>query len=130
MLKSLLEPLTTRLCVMTSTTTTTYDPRFRVPGNMQIVGPSLSRKTTWLYRLVRDAPVYFRCEDGSPCYFRKIVYCYSSSWQPIFDRFRALGVHFQPGLPEDVAGLFPTSQERPGLLILDDDFIVYFFLSR
>ena len=103
-----------------TTTTATYDPRFRVPGNMQIVGPSLSGKTTWLYRLVRDAPAYFRREDGSPCYFRKIVYCYGSSWQPIFEHFRALGVHFQPGLPEDVAGLFPTHQERPGLLILDD----------
>ena len=42
------------------------------------------------------------------------------SWQPIFDRFRALGVHFQPGLPEDMASLFPSSQARPGLLILAD----------
>jgi len=97
----------------------TYDPRFRVPGNMQIVGPSLSGKTTWLYRLERDAPVYFRREDGSPCYFQKIVYCYGSSWQPIFNRFRALGVHFQPGLPEDVTSLFSIPQ-RPGLLILDN----------
>ena len=106
---------------MTSTTTTTmYDPRFRVPDNMQIVGPSVSGKTAWLFRLVRDAPAHFQREDGSPCYFRKIVYCYGSSWQPIFDRFRDLGMHFQPGLPEDVAGLFPSSQARPGLLILDD----------
>ena len=48
-----------------------YDPRWRVPGNMQIVGPSLSGKTTWLYRLVRDAPVYFRRADGSPCFLKK-----------------------------------------------------------
>ena len=47
--------------------TTSYDPRFWVLGNMQIVGSSLSRKTTWLYRIVRDAPANFRCEDGSPC---------------------------------------------------------------
>ena len=47
-----------------------YDPRLRVPGNMQIVGPSLSGKTTWLYRLVRDAPVYFRRADGSACFFK------------------------------------------------------------
>lgn len=96
-----------------------YDARFRVPGNMQIVGPSLSGKTTWLYRLVRDAPAYFRRTDGSACYFQKIVYCYGSSWQPIFDRFKALGVVFQRGLPEDVAELFPPSQ-RPGMLIMDD----------
>lgn len=37
------------LRVMT-TTTATYDPRFQVPGNMQVVGPSLSSKTTWLTR--------------------------------------------------------------------------------
>lgn len=98
---------------------TTYDPRFPVPGNMQIVGPSLSGKTTWLYRVVRDVPAYFRHEDGSPCYFRKVVYCYGSSWQPIFDHFRVLGVHFHPGLPEDVTNLFPLPQ-RPGMLILDD----------
>ena len=97
----------------------TYDPRFRVPGNMQIVGPSLSGKTTWLYRLVRDAPVYFRRADGSPCYFQKIVYCYGSSWQPIFDHFQALGVHFHQGLPEEILALFPP-QQRPGMLILDD----------
>ena len=29
-------------------------------------------------------------------------------------------MQFQPGLPEDVAGLFPTSQERPDMLILDN----------
>ena len=57
------------LCVCVMVVTTTYDPQFRVPGNMQIVGPSLSGKTTWLYHLVRDAPVYFQREDGSPCYF-------------------------------------------------------------
>ena len=97
----------------------TYDPRFRVPGNMQIVGPSLSGKTTWLYRLVRDAPVYFRRADGSPCFFQKVVFCYGSTWQPIFDHFQALGVLFHPGLPEDVMDLFPPTQ-RPGMLILDD----------
>lgn len=29
-------------------------------------------------------------------------------------------MHFQPGLPKDVAGLFPTNQKRSCLLILDD----------
>ena len=48
-----------------------YYPRLRVPGNMQIVRPSLRGKTTWLYRLVRDAPVYFRRADGSPCFLKK-----------------------------------------------------------
>lgn len=96
-----------------------YDPRLRVPGNLQIVGPSLSGKTTWLYHLVRDAPTYFRRTDGSPCYFQKIVYCYGSTWQPLFDQFRALGVHFHRGIPDDISELFPPAQ-RPGMLILDD----------
>jgi len=47
------------------------------------------------------------------------VYCYGSTWQPIFDHFQTLGVLFQPGLPEDVMNLFPPLQ-RPGMLILDD----------
>ena len=96
-----------------------YDPRLQVSGNMQIVGPSLSGKTTWLYRLVRDAPVYFRRADGSPCFFKKIVYCYGSHWQPIFEDFQALGVIFHPNLPDDLETLFPP-EARPGMLILDD----------
>lgn len=98
----------------------TYDPRFRAPANMQIVGPSMCGKTTWLYRLVRDAPTYLAREDGSPCLFQKMVYCYGSNWQPIFEDFRDLGVVFYKGLPEgEMTELFPVSQ-RPGLLMLDD----------
>lgn len=98
---------------------TSYDARLQVPANMQIVGPSLSGKTTWLYRLVRDAPIYFRREDGTPCDFKQVVYCYGSPWQPIFERFKTLGVRFHRGLPDDLDTLFPPHQ-RPGLLILDD----------
>lgn len=97
-----------------------YDPRFRVPGNMQIVGPSLSGKTTWLYRLLKDASHYFRLEDGSPCHFQKMLYCYGSSWQPAFHQFQALGVEFHAGLPPlPLSDTFPE-QQRPGLLVLDD----------
>ena len=97
-----------------------YDPRFRVPGNMQIVGPSLSGKTTWLYRLVKEAPHYFRLANGEPCHFQKRLYCYGSSWQPVFTDFETLGVEFHQGLPPlPLSETFPESQ-RPGLLILDD----------
>ena len=41
------------MCVF-SYNMSTYDPRFQVPGNMQIVGPSLSGITTWLHCLVCD----------------------------------------------------------------------------
>ena len=40
-------------------TSKTYDPRFRVPGSMQIVGPTLSEKTTWLSKLIQDAATHF-----------------------------------------------------------------------
>ena len=96
-----------------------YDPRLRVPGNMQIVGPSLSGKTTFLYDLVKDAPCYFRGDDGSPCCFQKMVYCYGSAWQPMFHQFQAMGVQFHEGLPDNVEALFPP-ETRPGLIILDD----------
>lgn len=97
-----------------------YDPRFRVPGNMQIVGPSLSGKTTWLFRLLKDAPQYFRLDNGEPCHFQKRLYCYGSSWQPAFVDFEKLGVEFHQGLPPlPLSETFPESR-RPGLLILDD----------
>ena len=99
----------------------TYDPRFRVPGNMQIVGPSLSGKTTWLYRLIKDASVYFMDQNGDPCLFQKMLYCYGSDWQPgTFDNFKNLGVQFHQGLPPlPLSDAFPPDK-RPGLLILDD----------
>ena len=96
-----------------------YDPRLRVPGNMQIVGPSLSGKTTFFYDLVNDAPCYFRGDDGSPCCFPKIVCYYGSAWQPMFHQFQAMGVQFYEGLPDNVEALFPP-ETRPGLIIMDD----------
>ena len=36
-------------------TSKTYDPCFCVPGSMQIVGPTLSRKTLWLSKLIEAA---------------------------------------------------------------------------
>ena len=107
------------LCVLDMTCYPSYDPRLQVPGKMQIAGPSLCGKTTWLYHLLKDTPVYFRRPDGSPCHFQKMVYCYGSQWQPIFDDFKRLGVVYHQGLPEDLETLFPP-WARPGLLILDD----------
>ena len=50
-------------------TSKTYDPRFRVPGSMQIVGPTLSGKTTWLSKLIQDAATYFRGDTGNSARF-------------------------------------------------------------
>ena len=102
------------------TSTTTYDPRFRVPGNMQIVGPSLSGKNHLAVPPGARRPRLFSARRQQPLLLPKNRLLLRLELATIFDCFRALGVHFQPGLPEDVAGLFPSSQARPGLLILDD----------
>ena len=102
-------------------TSKTYDPRFRVPGSMQIVGPTLSGKTTWLSKLIQDAATYFRDDTGESARFQQALYCYGSSWQPMFTGMQQdMGVTFHPGIPtipwEEV---FPPEQ-RPSLLVLDD----------
>ena len=99
----------------------TCDPRFRVPGSMQNVGPTLSRKTTWLFKLIQDAATHFRDDTGDSARFRQTLYCYGSSWQPMFTKMQQdMGVTFHPGIPtipwEEV---FP-SEQRPSLLVLDD----------
>ena len=86
---------------------------------MQIVGPSFSGKTTFLYDSVKDAPCYFRGDDGSPCWSPKILYCYGSAWQPIFNQFQEMGVQFHEGLPDNMEDLCPP-ETRPGLTIMDD----------
>ena len=50
-------------------TSKAYDPHFRVPGSMQIAGPTLSGKTTWLSKLIQDAVTYCVC-------FGQALYCY------------------------------------------------------
>ena len=102
-------------------TSKTYDARFRVPGSMQIVGPTLSGKTTWLSKLIQDAATYFRDDTGDSARFRQALYCYGSSWQPMFTGMQQdMGVTFHPGIPtipwEEV---FPPEQ-RLSLLVLDD----------
>ena len=40
------------------------------------------------------------------------MYCYSSTWQPIFNHLQALGVLYHPGLPPDVMNLYPHLSNR------------------
>lgn len=42
----------------------TYGPPFDVQGSMQIIGPNLSRKITWLFELIKDEVTYLRDETG------------------------------------------------------------------
>ena len=42
----------------------TYGPPFDVQGSMQIIGPNLSRKITWLFELIKDEVTYLWDETG------------------------------------------------------------------
>ena len=95
----------------------TNDPRFRVPDSMQMVGSTLSGKTTWLSKLIQDAATYFRDGTGDSALLLRLF----DSWQPMFKGMQQdMGVTFHPGIPtipwEEV---FPPEQ-RPTLLVLDD----------
>ena len=63
----------------------------------------------------------FSRNTGDSVRFRQALYCYGSSWQPMFTKMQQdMGVTFHPGIPtipwEEV---FP-SEQRPSLLVLDD----------
>ena len=81
-------------------TSKTYDRRFRVPGEMQIMGLALRGKTTWLFKLIQNAVTYFWVDTGGSVHFHLALYYYSSSWQPMSTRMQQnMGVAFHPGIP-------------------------------
>ena len=54
-------------------TSKTYDPRFHVPGSMQIVGSTMSGKTSnWLSKLIKDGVLYFRDDIGDSVCFHSL----------------------------------------------------------
>lgn len=91
-------------------------PQFYHPAYICISGQSYSGKTHFLLQLLSNVGAYFD-NDGRP--FRKIVYCYGSQWQDIFEKFKAIGVTFHAGLPESFDQLFDKT-EKPCMLIVDD----------
>ena len=91
-------------------------PQFYHPAYICISGQSYSGKTYLLLQLLSNVGAYFD-NDGRP--FRKIVYCYGSQWQDIFEKFQAIGVTFHAGLPESFDQLFDKT-EKPCMLIVDD----------
>ena len=91
-------------------------PQFFHPAYICISGQSYSGKTHFLLQLLSKISAYFDT-DGRP--FKKIVYCYGSQWQDIFEKFQAIGVTFHAGLPESFDQLFEKT-EKPCTLIVDD----------
>ena len=91
----------------------TYNPRWKTPLNVMVVGPALAGKTTFIYRMLRHRNWLM---DRPP---KKIVYY--GAWQPLFDEIHEkFGVQFVEGLPEKPHEYFAKSEDRPGLIILDD----------
>lgn len=91
-----------------------YNPRWKTPLNVMVVGPALAGKTTFIYRLLRHCNWLM---DRPP---KKIVYCYGA-WQPLFEQIRdEFKVQFVKGLPENPYEYFTKPEDRPGLILLDD----------
>ena len=97
-----------------------YDPRFRVPGNMQIIGPTQSSKTTWWSRLLKSEVTYFRDDEGNGVSFQQILYCYGSSCQPLFSNMQNMRITFHKGVSKSHWDEFFPPEQRPSLLVLDD----------
>lgn len=97
------------------------DLRFKLPGNIQLIGPSNCGKTTLLVKMLKRPDWYFTSSDGKK--IKNIIYCYNSAYQPIFDELRAHStarIRFTKGLPtENVEELF-NPNTTPAILVLDD----------
>ena len=91
------------------------DPRIKPPCNIMICGPSQSGKTTFLRNLLKYKQDMFVQPP------KKVVYCYGSQWQPIFNVLeQEHDVDFIQGIPEGDIGQSFQLRDKPGLIILDD----------
>ena len=98
----------------------TYNRRFHVPGSLEIVRPTLSGKTTWLSKLIQDAATHFRDDTGVSARWQAL-YCYGSSWQPMFTRMQQdMDVAFHPGIPTTLGRKCFPWEQHSSLLVLDD----------
>ena len=88
-----------------------FDPRFKTPSNLIVVGPTKSGKTTWVSRMIRERKDLFRHP------LDRVVFCYGE-WQSDFDLLKEEeGVSLVEGLPDD---LYEQFHGQPGMLVLDD----------
>ena len=92
-------------------------PKLTHPSNIGVYGNTGTGKTHFLHSLLSKADTYFSTKSGEN--IKKIVYCYGSVWQPIFDRMVEKGIILHKGLPDNIKFLF-KEDERPGIIILDD----------
>lgn len=107
------------MCGCCSSSSYTMEPiptpflKFQHPFTCIVAAPTKAGKTTFVSRLVRQAP---RMVEPPP---RRILWCYSE-WQSAYDKLPQ--VHFVHGLPDltTLRQQCTTSQSSPTLVILDD----------
>lgn len=97
-------------------------PKFNVPGNMAIYGPSKSGKTHFLKKLLRDRHKLFAFDKEATA-FKKIYYFYGSGYQEVFKEIKfQIGeeIVFREGFPAQELSEMIELENRPALVILDD----------
>lgn len=91
--------------------------QFETPTSIMVCGPTNSGKTTFIKRLLENAPLMFK---EVPSY---IMYCYGSVWQPIFSEMQRSidGIIFHKGVPskEDLVEV-RGDDTRHMICVLDD----------
>ena len=88
--------------------------KFSVPATYVVSDVTLSGKSFWIYKLLKEKECMF---DKYP---EKILYCYSV-WQPLFDKMKnELGVIFHEGVPTSEEILSIGDPNIHTLICLDD----------
>ena len=90
--------------------------KFNSPSTITLVSSSNGGKTSFVLKLLKYADGMFT--EG----LSTIVYCYGSSWQPIFDEMLTINpsIHFKEGLPTDTEMQLLSQDKNHTCLILDD----------
>ena len=75
-------------------------PKFTHPSNIAIYGNTGTGKSHFLKLLLSRPNEYFSSKDGEK--INKLVYCYGSVWQPIFEEMQKMGIIMHRGIPDNV----------------------------
>ena len=90
--------------------------KFESPCTMTLISASNGGKTTFVKKLLENSKGMFK-ED-----FSKVVYCYGSTWQPLFDEMidKITNISFRESIPSSEEIEMITKNEPHTCLILDD----------